>query len=97
METCNSCKYWDKDMDEAPCNRCIHNALNHFKPMTNFDRIKRMTIEELASFLCACSDCGNGRCYGDGLCKPGDGTCNGIIKYLKSEVTDDGNSDKEEY
>lgn len=84
METCNSCKYWDKDMDEAPCNKCVHNALNHFKPMTNFDKIKRMTIEELAKFICDCTDCE--RCYGRDLCKRGDGVANGLVKYLESEV-----------
>ena len=84
--TCNLCKYRDKGLDEYPCNKCIHNAIDEFKPMTNFERIKAMSIEELASFLCACSDCGNSRCYGGDLCKPGDGTCNGLIKYLKREV-----------
>ena len=49
---CNSCKYWDKGLDEYPCNKCIHNAIEQFKPMTNFDRIKQMSIESLADFIC---------------------------------------------
>lgn len=57
--------------------------------MTNFERIKAMSVEELASFLCACSDCRNGMCWGNDLCTPGDGTCNGLVKYLESEVADD--------
>ena len=49
---CSSCKYWDKGIDEHPCNKCIHNATERFKPMTNFDRIKAMSVEELADFIC---------------------------------------------
>ena len=49
---CNSCKYWDKGMGEYPCNKCIHNAIEYFKPMTNFERIKKMSVDELADFIC---------------------------------------------
>ena len=49
---CNSCKYWDKGLEEYPCNKCIHNAVEYFKPMTNFDRIKSMSVEKLADFIC---------------------------------------------
>ena len=58
--------------------------------MTNFERIKDMSIKEIASFICSCSDCGNGRCYGKNSCKPGDGACNGLVKYLESEVITNG-------
>lgn len=50
--TCNSCKHWDKPMDEYPCNKCVHNALDLYKPKTNFDRIKAMSVDELADFIC---------------------------------------------
>ena len=49
---CNSCKYWDKGLDEYPCNKCIHNAIEKYEPMTNFDHIKKMSVEELADFIC---------------------------------------------
>lgn len=58
------------------------------KPITQFDRIKAMSVEELAKLLCNCSDCGNGRCYGNDLCTQGDGASNGIVKWLESEVTE---------
>ena len=35
---------------------------------SNYERIKAMSVEELAQLLCNCSDCGNGRCYGNDLC-----------------------------
>lgn len=54
--------------------------------MTNYDRIKAMSVEEMANLLCGCSDCGNGRCYGNDLCTQGDGACNGVVKWLESEV-----------
>ena len=53
---CNSCKYWDKELNEYPCNTCIHNAVERFKPMTNFDRIKAMSVEKLAEFICGIYD-----------------------------------------
>ena len=49
---CYCCKYWGKEMDEYPCSQCTHNAIDHFKPMTNFERIKAMSVEELADFIC---------------------------------------------
>ena len=56
--------------------------------MTNYDRIKAMSVEEMALLLCNCSDCGNGRCYGNDLCTQGDGACNGLVKWLEQEVSE---------
>lgn len=53
---CNSCKYWDKGVDEYPCNTCIHNATERFEPKTNFERITEMTVETLAEFICGIYD-----------------------------------------
>ena len=53
---CDSCKYWDKGVDDYPCNRCIHNAVEKFAPMTNFERIKNMSLEQLAEFICGIYD-----------------------------------------
>ena len=54
--TCDSCKYWDKGTDEYPCNTCVHNAAERFEPITNFERIQKMSIEELAAFICGIYD-----------------------------------------
>ena len=62
----------------------ILNAPEEKKKPTNFDRIKAMSVEELARFLC-----NNGRCSicpGFHVCNLGGGTANGLIKYLESEV-----------
>lgn len=50
--TCNSCKYWDRDVNAYPCNGCIHAALDRFEHITNFDKIKKMSVEDLANFIC---------------------------------------------
>ena len=50
--SCDSCKYRNKGSDGYPCNHCTHNAIDYFKPMTNFERIKTMSIEKLADFIC---------------------------------------------
>ena len=66
---------------QATARECIDH-----KPVTQFDRIKAMSVEEMAQLLCNCSDCGNGRCYGNDLCSQGDGACNGLVKWLEQEV-----------
>ena len=63
---------------QATARECIDH-----KPVTQFDRIKAMSVEEMAQLLCNCSDCGNGRCYGNDLCTQGDGACNGLVKWLE--------------
>ena len=49
---CHYCKYYAKEMDEYPCNHCVHNGVDHFKPTTNLDRIRGMSVDELADFIC---------------------------------------------
>ena len=52
MSRCLACKYWDKGLEEAPCNKCVYNSVDNFKPMTNYERIKAMSLDELADFIC---------------------------------------------
>jgi hypothetical protein len=93
---CDGCKYKGEHQEMGVCYK-EHNLIEaakaykadkcpFAKPMTNFDRIKAMSVEEMAKLLCDCSDCGNGRCYGNDLCTQGDGACNGLVKWLESEV-----------
>lgn len=70
------------DVANCQCKGCSYRT----PPMTNYERIKNMSVEELAQLLCNCSDCGNGRCYGNDLCTQGDGACNGLVKWLEQEV-----------
>lgn len=53
-EGCGVCKHTNVDVKEYPCRECIHNVAtiqDYYKPMTNADRIRNMTDEELAGFL----------------------------------------------
>lgn len=89
---CSICKFQNKSKLELPCLECTSNrAMDYFKPMTNADRIRNMSDEELAEFLektvyyCRgrqndnyCEDCPLFECR----------VCNGeyIGKWLQAEV-----------
>lgn len=47
---CDKCKHVNKSPNEYPCACCTDKG-EHFQPMTNADRIRNMTDEELADFL----------------------------------------------
>lgn len=97
-EGCDKCKAVGKDRTEFPCSRCIHNAIDHYKPMTNADRIRNMTDDELAIFINATrcdalygSDCEQPYC--EGMCG---NSCNTekhidkqLLKWLKAEAKED--------
>ena len=87
FESCSKCKFDGKGTHEFPCNECVHNAREHFRPKSNADRIRAMSDEELAEFLDSvfnnlfdgyefpCEDC-SARC-----------SCNVCFRdWLKSEV-----------
>ena len=58
--------------------------------MTNGDRIRAMTDEELAFFICCrCRDCSIVTCPGAELCNGKDGIANGMVKWLKQPVEDE--------
>ena len=52
---CKECKYEELDSLDFPCNECIYNGgeddMSESKIVTNADRIRSMTDEELAEFL----------------------------------------------
>ena len=91
MDSCSRCKHQDKREHEEPCVGCVHNAVENFEPMTNADRIRNMTDEELAEFLSDITYYCRGRqdryrCHECSLQKCG--ACNEICigEWLKSEV-----------
>ena len=56
--------------------------------MTNAERIRSMTDEELAKMLCHRHNCSFTNCPGYDLCKMGDGPANGLLKWLQREVSE---------
>ena len=55
----------------------------HFVEKTNADRIRAMSDEELAAFLCKKFGCHSDTCPGIELCKPNEGKANGLLKWLQ--------------
>ena len=62
-KNCETCKHDDAEYPsyphKTPCNECEHTsdaptkweAADHYKPITNADRIRAMSDEELAEFV----------------------------------------------
>ena len=48
---CKGCAYVSRGEHEAPCIKCTQNASDNYKRMTNADRIRSMSDEELADFI----------------------------------------------
>lgn len=48
---CSNCKHTNKAEDEFPCSVCIRNYIDKYEPITNYDRIKSMSVEEMAVFF----------------------------------------------
>lgn len=61
------------------------------RPQTNGDRIRAMTDEELARFICDMR-IGCDMCQGSDLCNHVDGRANGMVKWLQqpAEGGDEG-------
>lgn len=49
--SCENCKYVFEDSKGTHCSSCIHNAKDHFEPMTYADWLRSMSDEELANWL----------------------------------------------
>lgn len=80
-KSCSTCRYQDKGEDEAPCVKCSKRYQNNYTPMTNADRIRQMTDEELAEVI---------MCHmGDWICDDAhiDMSCiECTLRWLKEEV-----------
>lgn len=49
---CDTCRYEHHDIQDYPCSKCSHSYIDKYEPKTNADRIRNMSDEELAQFLC---------------------------------------------
>ena len=60
--------------------------------MTNADRIRAMSDQQLAEFICnalGSAGCVEDHCPGHDLCRPQDGKSNGLKKWLQQPVKND--------
>lgn len=81
-EKCATCKRSSKADGWVVCANCIHNnsRKDRYEPMTNGDRIRNMTDEELAIFFSDIDCCNPGRCEPGMYC----GRC--WLDWLKAPV-----------
>lgn len=71
-------------LNGAKVTKELLNALdNTKKPKTNADRVRAMSDEELAEFLCGFNGCYSDKCPGAELCEFGGGLANGLKKWLQ--------------
>ena len=51
-DECKLCKYENYSMESKECMGCKQNVVDKYTRITNADRIRSMSDEELAEFLC---------------------------------------------
>ena len=82
---CKNCKHYrnewcDKIVDSPDPE--LERMCGSFSQITNGFVLRKMTDDELGSYLCSLINCND--CTGKQLCCYGDGHGNGLIKWLKS-------------
>jgi hypothetical protein len=84
---CHTCKH---ELFDKCCNDCLYGdppsnweAASYYVPDTNAEKIRSMSDEQLAEFLCKISDCAFDLCPAVEMCGCGDGIANGLLKWLK--------------
>lgn len=50
---CSGCKYEHLKGSEKPCCDCANMYMDKYEPITNADRIRNMSDEELLDFICS--------------------------------------------
>lgn len=87
MSQCDKCKY-PYDIRKWPCEDCLQGDRFEPKPLTNADRIRAMTDEELASFACnrSCAYCPVVDCNGRMMTIGRDYCYKRWLEWLKQEV-----------
>lgn len=50
---CSGCKYEHLKGSEKPCCDCANMYMDKYEPITNADRVRNMSDEELLDFICS--------------------------------------------
>ena len=85
---CKLCKYENCSMESKECMGCKQNAVDKYKRMTQADRIRSFSDEELADFIrelneCCLAEAGMVDCSNNEDCID----CKGVVlEWLQSEV-----------
>ena len=80
---------WSTGADDAldMAIEALKNQRDERGRMTNSEKLRAMTDEEIAKAVCKMTECKD--CVGNDLCIQGDGEANGLIKWLQSEAVED--------
>ena len=86
--SCSRCKFQNRSKLELPCLECTQNrAMDYFKPITNADRIRNMSDEELAEFLVKVNSTIQDCMVIDCKCENTDRDCKDcFLEWLQAEV-----------
>lgn len=88
MTNCTDCRY-QENMCKWPCDDCVKGDKWEERPLTNADKIRAMTDEELAKWFCDKVSCG---CECLALCRNcgrDDKSCSQAwLNWLKQEATE---------
>lgn len=80
--------YWcEKIIDDL--DREVERDCEYYEPMTNADRIRRMTDEELSKFMDEFSDNGCSYCLYDKKCYPLVNFKSGFLEWLQSKSVEE--------
>ena len=82
---CKGCAYFWRGEHEEPCVKCTQNASDNYERMTNADRIRSMSDEELVEFFLEKMDCAACPASEDVACEH-DRCLENIEEWLQSEV-----------
>lgn len=82
---CSGCKYEHLKGSEKPCCDCANMHMDKYEPITNADRIRNMSDEELAEWINTKNICEQCTYEPESLCMKEPCT-NGILKWLQSEA-----------
>ncbi len=81
---CSGCKYEHLKGSEKPCCDCANMHMDKYEPITNADRIRNMSDEELAKNLCLLLDCR--KCPTFKSCNAGSMCYANLLEWLQSEA-----------
>ena len=87
MMHCKKSRYINNGLCLTDMQKCVKERCNQWQPYTNYDRIRNMSVEEMAIMLA--NEIPHGDCYGCKLNCCDDSGCVGAFRrWLESEVTE---------
>lgn len=87
MTNCTDCRY-QENMCKWPCDDCVKGDKWEKRPLTNADKIRAMTDEELAEYLIVDVECGVARRVGRSISNEEiNHVLQATLNWLKQEVT----------